>query len=221
MHVLEEAKKYRCILVGAMVYLLIIIGIVWIAPLVLLEWITRSSSNPIVTLWSVGILLASVIYMLFKISETVRIQITPLSITFDSNRAARACAFSLPYQAIGGLLLIGVIGVLYTRSLCQQPVVLVTAIKNGVEDSISPGDRFNVTTSENSILFHASTLTPTAISCRWDYTGDAIRLIGQQTGCDAWFTFSGKQNDIAAVTLNAITGQCSQENIFPFFVEIK
>ncbi len=219
--IIKAIKKYQCAFLGVMTYLLILIAMVWVSPLIILKWIARSSANPVVTLWLIGIFLSSTIYGLIKLSGSVQIQISPFSINLDANRKTIACLFGLPYWIIIILLTTGSIGIIYTRPLCQPPVVLVTATyENENVKSISPGGTFN-TTLDSSALFRASALSATAIVCEWEYSGSAILSLEPRNGCDVRIAFSQTRGEIGVVALSATDSQCTQRNIFPFNVVIK
>lgn len=221
--IIKIVKRHSCALVGAMVYLLTATIIVLLGPKTILIWVTRSSSNPIITFWSASIFLSGVVYVIGKLGGELKITISPFAVELNANRKAIACIFGMPYWATVVLLLAGLTGIILTRSLCQPPVVAVTATYEDEDKdvkSISPGRTLN-TALNSSAVFNADTLNSTAIACEWDYAGNAILSLEPQNGCIVRMTFSQEQGEVGVVTLSAMDSQCSQRNVFSFNVEIK
>lgn len=104
---------------------------------------------------------------------------------------------------------------------CQPPVVVMTvSYENGEAKAISPGGTFD-TALAPSAIFRAKTLNAAAITCEWEYTGNAIVSLGPHNSCDVRITFSQQLGEIGIVILSAIDSQCSQRNVFSFIVETK
>jgi hypothetical protein len=227
-------KKRWCILVGLLPYLLM----VPIAALIiggfnifgLSEWIVKSSTDPLTTLWSVSICLSSIVYGLCKwlfrtlpkIEKLGNLEINVGFIKFNLKefriKAIDSCLFSLPHLALIIFFALGMIAFFLTRLPCQPPVVVVTAIYDGEVKQISVGSTYSTTFA--SALFSVKTLGMAKITCKWEYTGDAITAM-PNTGCDVQTMFSQNPGDIAVVTLRARDGFCSQESVFSYFVNMK
>jgi len=219
--IIKTIKKHQCTFLGVTTYFSISIVIVWIGQIAISEWVVKSSSNPIIALWSIGIFLSSLIYLLIKLSRSLKISLFKIDLEIAQEKIA--CFFSLPNWVIFILLLIGLTGgIILTRPLCQPPVVLVSARyeENGNTKQISPGGTFD-TLLASSAIFEASAKNTATIVCKWEYEGNAILSREPQDGCTVRIAFSQEPAQIGVVTLIATDNQCSQRNVFPFNVETK
>lgn len=210
-------KKRWCSFAGVIVYALLVIGIVLINPSTLAVWIAKWSSNPLITLWSVSILISSLFYLLPKISGSLKIQIPIVS--GEIGKKIVACWFSLPYIVLGVFIAIGMIGIFSTKSPCQPPVVTMTATFSGNVQSISAGSTLYTIVTPSALL-KAKNESGIAMVCNWKYAGEAITSM-PQTGCDINVLFSQNPGDIAVVTLHAMDSSCYQISIFSFHIEVK
>jgi hypothetical protein len=216
---IPQNKKVR-LLIGFVVFVLFVfvvfIGSQIIPLLPFVSNLLSSARNITAALLLVSMALASIFYIHIKLDGAITIPPTKLSIKL--NPEIISCFFSLPYEILGVLFVVGVLGIFFIIPICRSPLIMIDAEYNGNKTSIPPNSMFPVSAS-SSVILKASTTGDIPITCHWYYAGGNVQSVYPDTQCNTRLMLSQKPGN-AMVTLVAVEASYCDSQTYPFIVTI-
>ena len=177
-----------------------------IFPENVIEWVS-GSSNPIISLWIISILVASALIILFQTGAKLsflKLEIPPHPLF--------SYVFGLPVWATSSVFVLAIIGLAIFQPVCQSPTAIID-VSSLDEDALIQYDGEAIYAKTGAKLTLKAVPGDNAVTfCSWSTAGSAVNSISPTTSCTTQLHLSN-QPGREAITLTLSKSFCSVKSI--------
>jgi len=172
------------------------------------------SPEPQKAIVAFGALISSILLILVRFG----IDIPAFKPVFSSEKL-RQYISGLPLWILLITLAFSTVGLVLVYPYCQSPTSVQFKIV-GQETTFRPGDIFTAKPNDILVVSAISSQKDVLLSCKWQYTGNAFKMLGANSGCEINVELApGPGNGF--LTMQASQDFCTQSSIFSMQIVVQ
>lgn len=174
------------------------------------------SPEPQKAIVAFGALISSILLILARFGIDI-----PVFKPVFSSEKLRQYISGLPLWVLLTTLALSIVGLVLVYPYCQAPGSVQFKIAGQDSVTFRPGDIFPAKPNDILVVSAVSSKDDDALlSCNWQYTGNAFKTLGSNTGCEINVELSSEPGD-GFLTLQASQDFCPQSSLFSLQIKSK